>query len=142
MARWVNFKTETEWCVWYIVNITAKLLKNRKQRVVLNGSSADFSTICSTTRFCASLLYLIYVNSIEKNIICNIFFFADGTMLLSTVKHPVISANDLNNDSKVIHECAYQWKLEFNPDPSKQATELLFFCKKSCPNHLFFNGIR
>ena len=48
----------------------------------------------------------------------------------------------MNHDLKVIHEWAYQWKLEFNPDPSKQATELLFPCKKSSPNHrpIFFNG--
>ena len=63
-------------------------------------------------------------------------------MLFSIVKHQVISVNDLNHDLKVIHECAYQWKLEFNRDPSKQATDLLFSCKKSRLNHppLFFNG--
>ena len=33
--------------------------------------------------------------------------------------------------------------MEFNPDPTKQATEVLFSCKKSSPNHpqLIFNGI-
>ena len=32
--------------------------------------------------------------------------------------------------------------MEFNPDPTKQATEVLFSCKKSSPNHpqLVFNG--
>ena len=32
--------------------------------------------------------------------------------------------------------------MEFNPDPNKQATELLFSCKKNSPNHpsLFFNS--
>ena len=32
--------------------------------------------------------------------------------------------------------------VEFNPDPSKQATEVLFSCKKSTPNHpqFIFNG--
>ena len=32
--------------------------------------------------------------------------------------------------------------MEFNPDPTKQATEVLFSCKKSRPNHpqLIFNG--
>ena len=36
----------------------------------------------------------------------------------------------------------YQWKMEFNPNPNKQATEVLFSCKKSSPNHpqLIFNG--
>ena len=32
--------------------------------------------------------------------------------------------------------------MEFNPDHTKQATEILFSCKKSTPNHpqLIFNG--
>ena len=32
--------------------------------------------------------------------------------------------------------------MEFNPDPNKQATELLFSSKKNSPNHpsLYFNG--
>ena len=77
-----------------------------------------------------------------RKILNLILTFADDTMLFSIVKHPVISANELSHDLKVIYEWAYQWKLEFNPDPSKQATELLFSCKKSRPNHppLFFNG--
>ena len=63
-------------------------------------------------------------------------------MLFSIVKHPVISATDLSHDLKAIHGWAYQWKLGFNPDPSKKATELLFSCKKSRPNHppLLLNG--
>ena len=44
----------------------------------------------------------------------------------------------MNHDLDVIH----QWKLEFNPDPTKQATEVLFSCKTSNPNHpqIMFNG--
>ena len=61
----------------------------------------------------------------------------------STVNDPAISAKDLNHDLLIIQQCAYQWKMEFNPDPIKQATEVLFSCKKSSPNHpqLIFNGI-
>ena len=53
-----------------------------------------------------------------------------------------MSAKDLNHDLGVIRQWAHQWKLEFNPDPTKQATEVLFSCKKSSPNHpqIMFNG--
>ena len=53
----------------------------------------------------------------------------------------VISTNELNQDLKVINQWACQWKMEFNPDPNKKATELSFSCKKNSPNHpsLFFN---
>ena len=63
-------------------------------------------------------------------------------MFFSIVKDPAISADDLNHDLDIIRQWAYQWKMEFNPDPNKQATEILFHCKKSSPNHpkLIFNG--
>ena len=69
-------------------------------------------------------------------------FFADDTMLFSIVNYPALSANNLNHDLRLIQQWAYQWKMEFNPDPSKQATEVVFSCKKSSPNHpqLVFNG--
>ena len=76
------------------------------------------------------LLFLIYINDLERNIKSNIKFFADDTMLFSIVKDPLISAVDLNHDLSIISQWAHQWKMEFNPDPTKQATEVLFSCKK------------
>ena len=63
-------------------------------------------------------------------------------MLFSIVKDPVLSANDLNHDVDIIYLWANQWKMEFNPTPSKQAIEVIFSCKKSSPNHpqLIFSG--
>ena len=53
---------------------------------------------------------------------------------------PVISVDHLNHYLN-IHHWAHQWKMEFNPNPNKQATEVLFSCEKSNPNHplLIFN---
>ena len=63
-------------------------------------------------------------------------------MLFSIVKDPILTANDLNHDLEIIRKWAHQWKLEFNPDPTKQATEVLFSCKRSSPTHpqIIFNG--
>ena len=119
-------------------------LSNRKQPVVLNGFSSDYSSIDSGApqgSVFGPLLFLIYINDLEKNIKSNVIFFANDTMLFSVVNNPAISANELNRDLKIISQWAYQWKMKFNPDLSKQATELLFSCKKNSPNHpsLFFN---
>ena len=48
---------------------------------------------------------------------------------------------DLNNELKKIGEWAFQWKMNFNPDPIKQAQEMIFSCKVQMINnpHLFFN---
>ena len=61
----------------------------------------------------------------------------------SIVEDPAIFANNLNHDLNIIQQWAYLWKMEFNPDPTKQATEVIFSCKKSSLNHpqLIFNGI-
>ena len=82
-------------------------LNNRKQRVVLNGSYSSYSTVESGVpqgSVLGPLLFLIYINDLERNIKSNIKFFADDTMLFSTVKDPVISANDLNHDLNMIYQ--------------------------------------
>ena len=52
------------------------------------------------------------------------------------------SANILNNDLLKINNWAYQWKMSFNPDPSKQAQEVFFSRKVKKPSHpnLIFNN--
>ena len=127
-----------------LLKLFENYLLNRKQRVVLNGTYSDYSIMnleYLKAQFLA-LLFLIYINDLEINIKSNIKFFADDTMLFSIVKDPVISANDLNHDLNIIRQWAHQWKMEFNPDPTKQATEVLFSCIKSSPKHpqLLFNG--
>ena len=113
--------------------------------MALNGSNSDYAITESGVpqgSVLGPILFLIYINDLEKNIKSNIKLFADDTMLFSIVKDLVISANDLNHDLDIIYQWANQWKMEFNPDPTKQVTELLFSCNKSSPNHpqLIFNG--
>ena len=128
-----------------LLTLFENYLCNRKQRVVFNGSCSDFFTIESGVphgSVLGPLLFLIYINDLETNIKSNIKFFADDTMLFSIVNDPLISAIDLNHDLNVIQQWAHQWKMEFNPDPTKQATEVLFSCKKCKPFHpqLAING--
>ena len=139
------YKLEQNGATGSLLKFLQHYFKNRKQRVVLNGSNSTNSTVESGVpqgSVLGPLLFLVYINDLDRNIKSNIKFFADDTMLFSIVKDPVISANDLNHDLNIIHQWVYQWKLEFNPDPTKQATEVLFSCKKCRPNHpkLIFNG--
>ena len=113
-------------------------LTNRKQRVVLNGASADYDDIKSGVPQGSVLgphLFLIYINDMEENIKSQIRLFAYDTMLFSVVKNKAITANDLNQDLVTINQWAHQWKLEFNPDPIKQATELIFSHKNKPQVH-------
>ena len=47
----------------------------------------------------------------------------------------------MNRDLKLINDWAYQWKMQFNPDPLKQAQEVIFSRKLKDINHpnLIFN---
>ena len=67
--------------------------------------------------------------------------FADDTSLFSVVFDPNILARTLNNDLSKIEQWAFQWKMSFNPDLSKQAQEVLFSKKKNISYHpdLYFN---
>ena len=50
---------------------------------------------------------------------------------------------DLNNDLNLISQWVDKWKMSFNPDPTKQAVELIIFSrKKRPPNHppILFNN--
>ena len=49
--------------------------------------------------------------------------------LSSIVHDPNVTATDLKNDLAKINDWAYQWKMNFNPDPFKQAQEVLLLQK-------------
>ena len=72
-----------------LLKVFQDYLKNRNHRVVLNGFQADYSTIESGVPqgyVLGPLLFLIYINDLEKNIKSNVKLFADDTMLFSIVK--------------------------------------------------------
>ena len=72
------------------------------------------------------LLFLIYINALSGDISSKAKLFADDTSLFSVTHDITTSANELNNDLKKISDWAFQWKMSFNPDPSKQAQEVIF----------------
>ena len=63
-------------------------------------------------------------------------------MLFSVVRDPAVSATELDHDLDLICRWAHKWKMEFNPDATKQATEVIFSCKRIKQHHpqLTFNN--
>ena len=86
-------------------------------------------------------MLLIYINDLFENLASNPKLFADSNSLISGVKNIDASNIDLNNDLKRIGEWEFQWKMNFNPDPTKQAQELFFSRKVQTTNYppLIFN---
>ena len=50
--------------------------------------------------------------------------------LLGSVENIYIADEQLNNDLKIISEWAYQWKMQFNPDKTKQTVQVISSCKR------------
>ena len=121
-----------------LLNLIIDFLSNRKQRVVLNGKYSSWTNIearVAQGSILRPLFFLIYINDLSDNLITNPKLFADDTSLFSIVHDPNATANDLNNDLAKINDWAYQWKMNFNPDPFKQAQEVLFSKKVKSQNH-------
>ena len=78
------------------------------------------------------LLLLTYINDLPDGInsLCKIF--ADDASLFSKVCDINKSVSELNASLEKIIYWAYQWKMQFNPDPNKQANEVIF--SKTKPN--------
>ena len=112
-----------------LLNLITDFLSNRKQWVVLNGRYSSWTNIEAGVPqgwILGPLFFLIYINDLSDNLITD----------------PNAKVNDLNNGLEKINDWAYQWKMNFNPDPFKQAQEVFFSRKIKSQNHscLHFNN--
>ena len=128
------------------MKILTDFLKSRKQRVALNGQHSSWRDVLAGVpqgSILGSLLFLIYINDLSDGLQCNPKLFADDTSLFAAVHNIKKATNDLNNDLTKITKLAFQWKMCFNSDISKQVHEVTFSRKRSVSSHppLTFNNI-
>ena len=129
-----------------LLDTLTNFLKERKQRVVLNGQYSTWTNVEAGVpqgSILGPLLFLIYINDLPENLVSNPKLFADDTSLFSVIRNKHLSVQNLNEDLNKINHWAFQWKMSFNPDPSKQAQEVIFSRKlqKSVYPPLHFNNI-
>ena len=99
-------------------------LRNRKHKVVLNGQTsswADVNVRVPQGSMPGLLLFLIYINNLPDGLSSNPKLLRDDTSLFSVVHNANNTAKELHDDIIKINVWAYQCKMIFNPDPSKQA---------------------
>ena len=104
-------------------------LKDRKQRTTLNGCFSTWKNVKAGVPqgfILGPLLFLIYINDLPEGLSSNTKIFADDTSIFSNSSDPEISYRELTDDLMKIKNWAYQWKMSFNPEPSKQAQEVIF----------------
>ena len=89
------------------------------------------------------LFFLVYINDLTAYLKCNVKLFADDTSLFTVVHEPSMDSEEMNHDLELISQWAHDWRMSFNPDPQKQAIELLFSKKRHQVDHpvILFNNI-
>ena len=140
------FKLEKNGVSGNLFQLIKSFLSGRFQRVLLNGQTSDWETIQAGVpqgSILGPLFFLIYINDLTDNLNSNVKLFADDTSLFSEICDPLETANVLNNDLRKIREWAEQWKMVFNPDPTKQAQEVIFSRKSHSTKHsdLYFDNL-
>ena len=129
-----------------LLNLLEYFLKERKQRVVLNGQFSKWENITAGApqgSILGPLLFSIYINDLTEGLTSNAKLFADGASLFSVVHDIKASASDLNKDLEIKNSWAFQWNMSFNLDPTKQAHEVIFRPKAKEMYHslLVFNNV-
>ena len=121
-----------------LLNILSDFLRNRKERVTLNGYSSSWTSVNAGVpqgSILGPILFLIYMINLSDGLSSNAKRFADDTSLFSVVHDINTSAIELNKDLKKVNDWAFQWKMTFNPDRGKQAQEIIFSRKIKKATH-------
>ena len=116
-----------------LYNLLENYLSDRFQRVLLNGQTSSWRPVLAGVpqgSILGPLLFLININDLSNELKSHAKLFADDTSLFTIVKDKSESANILNNNLLEISKWAFNWKMLFNPDPSKPAQEVVFSRKK------------
>ena len=125
-----------------ILRLIESFLSDRSQRVVLNGHTSNRNKIKAGVRQGSTLgplFFLIYINDLLSELRCSAKLCPDGTSLFSVVENVNETTTNLNKDLENINKWVQQWKMSFNPDPTKMAQEVLFSRKKSKVIHPFLS---
>ena len=93
-------------------------LNNRKQRVVVNGASSEFTAITSGVpqgSVLGPLLFLIYINDLDSGLVSRVAKFADDTKLGACAADPE-AIRGLQTDLAKVGDWSDKWLMPFNND--------------------------
>ena len=83
-----------------------------------------------------------YINDLSDDLSITAKLFADDASVFCIVQKVNTSASHLDCDLRKISNWAVHWKTGYNPDPSKQAQEVIFNLKiqKTCYSSIYFSN--
>ena len=89
------------------------------------------------------LLFHVYIKDLPDNIKSEMRLLADDSFLFTKVEGIERTREKIEEDLVTIGRWAYQWKMVFDPDITKQAVEIIFEVKNKITAHpeLIFNDV-
>ena len=97
-------------------------MNDRNQKVVLNVQHSTWAAVEAEILKSSTLEPLLIIQSFSK-------LFADDASLFSVVRDKDLTTRNLNGEMKKINNWVFVWKTNFNPDPNKQAREVIFLSR-------------
>ena len=98
-------------------------LKDRSQRVLINGQTSNWIAIQSGVpqgSVLGPLLFLVYINDLVPVVNhCNIRLYADDACLFIELKDHLGACNQINHDLERISDWANKWLVNFSPEKCK-----------------------
>ena len=137
---------QNEMYCMYASKIVAKLSSKQTPASTAKWSMFIMGTsFCwCTTGFCIRPFVLFNLHKwLNKGYFINQQLFADDTSIFSIANNINVSEHELNSYLRKRSMWAYQWKMSFNPNVSKQAQEMIFSKKNQKVFHptVLFNNI-
>ena len=114
-------------------------LRDRKQKVVVNGSSSDWCDVISGVpqgSVIAALLFVIYINDLPENIKSHIFLFADDCKFFREIRTPE-DTDIMQADLDTLYEWSQKWLLTFHPG---KCVNLKISLRKDAQTHVYHLG--
>lgn len=96
-------------------------LRDRKQRVVVNGEESEWVDVSSGVpqgSVLGPLLFLIYINDVDEYIRSKIFKFADDAKIVGGVR-TLEGVNVIKNDLIALSRWCSEWQMELNVEKCK-----------------------
>ena len=116
-----------------LYDLLENYLAGRRKRVILIVQKSSWRPVLAVVpqgSVLGPLLFLVYINDLPGELKSNAKLFANDTSLFATVKDKNESANVISDDLLLISKWAFNWKMFFNPNPSRSGQEVSFSRKR------------